>query len=106
MKSRRTSRGPHKTQSGRVVYDRKQHSFNLKDVMRIAVNIDVDATPTEIVSGVGILNQLLVKMILALADKVAPSERWSVASAAITGLIDAVWGAAISVLNAAEKIES
>lgn len=102
-KSHRTSRGPHRTQTGRVVYDRKPHIFTLKDVLRLARAIEVDAEPAEILSGVGIIGQLLVKMIKALAEKLAPGIRWPIASVAILGLVDMVWMAAVDLLSAPRK---
>ncbi len=59
--SRRTSKRTIKTYAGRVVYDRKEHRFKIKDVIRIARKADFSGSTPEIVAKlVGVTFALIV----------------------------------------------
>lgn len=60
-KSRRISRPVHRTNTGRVVYDRKKHIFTEKDVARILRNAQLVGTDLEFL--IALLSELEIFII-------------------------------------------
>jgi hypothetical protein len=91
MKSQSISRPTHKTQLGRVVYDRKKHVFTLKDLMRIARTIELSADPLLLFESMGVIYSLLYRTLRRYAELVPGFSVWGQISGFIYEIISGLW---------------
>jgi hypothetical protein len=98
-RSPRISRPTHKTRTGRVVYDRPVHVFELRDLLRISRKLELPYDVTKLFEALQVIFELLMKIFKLWMNLTPWGEIWWRIAGTIKNWITTLWATLVNGSN-------